>query len=370
MQYRKFGKTGCSVSALGFGTMRLPLEDKNSPASIDEKQAVQMLRSAIDSGVNYVDTAYFYHDGESERLVGRALKDGYREKVYLATKLPLGKVGKTEDFDRLLSEQLSKLETDRIDFYLFHSVERKSWEKVKNLGLIDKMKKARSEGLIGHMGFSFHDDLDVFMRILDEYDGCEFCQIQYNYLDVDYQAGSEGLKAAAKRGLGVIVMEPLRGGGLVNLDEKVKKCLPEGMSPVEAALSFVWDSPEVSFLLSGMSNLAQTEENVALASKSSANCLGENEKRAFCEAKTAYDRLGLIPCTKCFYCQPCPKGVEIPAVFEAYNRIAEGGRRSVKAFMPDIEEKIGKCVRCRECEKKCPQHIEIVSEMQRIAESV
>ena len=359
MNYREFGKTGCKVSTLGFGAMRMPVIEKDGKKAIDEEKAISLIRHAIDNGVNYVDTAYFYHDGESESLVGKALKDGYRERTYLATKLPMGNVKCPEDFDTLLETQLKRLDTEYIDFYLFHALNRDHWQKVKDFGLLEKMKKAKAEGKVKHIGFSFHDDLEIFKNIVEEYDGCEFCQIQLNYLDTDYQAGIEGLKLAAQKGLGIVIMEPIRGGGLVSPDQSVKECLPEGKTPVEAALMYIWDYPEISLLLSGMGNMEQLEENLGYADKYTENCLSDEDKKAFCNAKKAYDRLGLIPCTKCQYCIDCPKGISIPEIFAAFNLAADSDRRRVKEAMPDIEDRVRECTECGACEKKCPQNLQI-----------
>lgn len=366
MKYAEFGKTGCRVSRLGFGAMRLPLTDPENSASIDVDEAVKMLRFAIDSGVNYIDTAFFYHNGESEKVVGKALKDGYREKTYLATKLPVGEVKEAADFDRILNTQLEKLDTDHIDFYLFHALNEKHWETVKRLRLVEKMKKAKADGKIRHMGFSFHDNPEIFTKIVDEYDGCEFCQIQLNYLDVDHQAGVDGLEYAASKGLGVVIMEPIRGGRLANPSDEIVSALPEGKTPVENALSFLWDKSEVSLLLSGMSSFEQVKQNLASADKYDVGCLTEDEKRMFAEAKKIFDRSTLIPCTGCEYCQPCPNDVLIPKVFAAYNKIGDGNLRSVRAAMPDIEDVIGRCAKCGTCEEKCPQQIKIIEKLRDI----
>ncbi len=369
MQYRIFGKTGEKVSQLGFGAMRMPTVEKDGKKVIDEEKAIALIRQAIDCGVNYIDTAFFYHDGESEGLVGKALKDGYREKTFVATKLPMGDVKCPEDFERLLSIQLQRLDMPYVDFYLFHALNRDHWEKVKQFGLIEKMKKAKEEGKIRHMGFSFHDDLEIFQKIVEEYDGCEFCQIQFNYLDTDYQAGLEGLRLAEEKGLGLVVMEPLLGGGLVTPDESVKKCLPEKMNTVEAALSYIWNFKGVSLLLSGMGTKEQLEENIGYADKYTAECLSEKELEAFSEAKKAYAALGLIPCTKCNYCDICPEKIAIPEIFAAFNLSANADRRKVKEVMPDIEDRVRKCADCGACEKRCPQNIEIRKMFKHIKDS-
>ncbi len=369
MQYRDFGKTGCKISVLGFGAMRMPTIETDGEKKIDEKKAIELIRYSIDNGVNYVDTAFFYHGGESEALVGKALADGYREKAYLATKLPMGDVKCPEDFERLLGIQLERLQTDHIDFYLFHALNRDHWKKVKDFGLIDKMKKAKQEGKVRHIGFSFHDDLEIFRNIIEEYDGCEFCQIQFNYLDTDYQAGIEGLRLAAEKGIGVVIMEPLRGGGLVAPEDAVKNCLPEGFSPVEAALSYVWNFPEVTLLLSGMGTMEQVKENIALAGKYTSDSLSAEDMLCFEKAKRSYDKLGLIPCTKCNYCKDCPKEIAIPEIFAAFNLSADSDRRKVKEAMPDIDDRVRECIDCGACEKKCPQNIEIRKMFRKIRDS-
>ncbi len=369
MKYREFGKTGCRVSSLGFGAMRMPTVEIDGKKEIDEEKAIALIRRAIDSGVNYVDTAYFYHDGKSECLVGKALKDGYREKTYLATKLPMGHVSCTEDFDRLLNEQLEKLQVEYVDFYLFHALNRDSWKKVIDFGLIEKMKQAKADGRIRHMGFSFHDDLEIFEKIVAEYPECEFCQIQLNYLDTDYQAGIEGLRLAAQKGLGLVVMEPLLGGGLVNPHETVRAQLPGDMGTVEAALAYIWDYPEVALLLSGMGTDEQLTENMALADKYTENSLTAEQKQCFINAKKAHAQLGLIPCTKCNYCSVCPEEIAIPDIFAAFNVVAAADRRKVKEIMPDIEYRVEKCIDCGACEKMCPQNIEIRKMFKRIKDA-
>lgn len=364
MQYRQFGRMAEQVSVLGFGAMRMPM----AGGEIDEPEAIRMIRRAIDGGVNYVDTAYFYHDGKSEGLVGKALKDGYREKAYVATKSPIVLHKCPEDFDRCLETQLERLDIGAIDFYLMHALDRNGWANVAvPFGLIDKMEKAKADGKIRHIGFSFHDDFDTFRRIIDSYDGWEFCQIQFNYINTDYQAGLQGLEYAASKGLGVIVMEPLLGGKLASPVPGVQRVLSEERGPVEWALDFVWDRPEVSLLLSGMSTMEQVEQNLDYASRAVPGMLTDPQRRMFADAKVAYDTMALVPCTKCAYCMPCPFGVEIPKVFEAYNRSAVVSPEEAAAAYAAVEGKAELCRACGKCARHCPQHIDIPGRMKEVA---
>ena len=357
MQYRTFGRTGIAVSALGFGTMRLPLAQEEK---VDEAEAIAILRHAIDSGVNYVDTAYPYHQGNSERVVGKALQDGYREKTYLADKCPVWLVEKEEDFERILDEQLEKLQTDHIDFYLLHALNRERLEeKVKKFHLVDHMKKAREAGKIRFLGFSFHDSLDVFKEIVDYSDDWDFCQIQYNYINVDYQAGMEGLRYAAQKGLAVVIMEPLLGGRLANLSAHVAEVFSKEKSPVEHALDFLWDQPEVSLLLSGMSSRQQVEDNLAYADRSAVGCLKEEEKEAYRKAKEIYDSMSMVGCTGCAYCMPCPFGLNIPEIFKAYNLYGLHGLNPAKEAYEKLGVLADACRSCHHCEKECPQNLKI-----------
>ncbi len=370
MQYRKFGRTGCEISALGFGAMRLPTRDgKPGSAEMDEEEAIRLIRYAIDYGVNYVDTAYNYHGGQSEVLVGKALADGYREKTYLATKSPVWKLEKPEDFDLCLEEQLAKLQTDHLDFYLFHALNRERWEKVKKLGLCERMRAAKKAGKIRFMGFSFHDDVSAFKEIIDACPDWDFCQIQHNYIDTHNQAGNEGLAYAAARGLGVIIMEPLLGGRLAAAPPQVAKVLPEGRSAVKWAFDYLWDKPEVGFLLSGMGSEAMVRENIAYADESHAGMVPAEERPLYEKAREIFQTMAIVPCTKCSYCMPCPFGVDIPAVYDAYNKTASLGLKKARPVYEEIKGKADLCRKCKACEKLCPQHIRSSELMEEIAET-
>ncbi len=366
MQYRSFGRLDWKPSALGFGAMRLPTID-NDPAKIDEAEATRMVRYAIDHGVNYVDTAYPYHRENSERFLGRALQDGYRERIKLATKMPCWLTKEPGDFDRYLDEQLEKLQTDRIDFYLLHGLNEKRWEELSALDVLGWAEGAIASGRIRALGFSFHDKLEAFKTIIDASDLWLFCQIQYNFMDIEYQAGTEGLRYAAEKGLAVVVMEPIRGGRLTKSVppsvQEIWDAAPVQRAPAEHALQWVWNQPEVSVVLSGMSTFEQVEQNLASAGRSGVGSLTEEELAAYARVREAYEALCPIPCTDCKYCMPCPNGVNIPGVFDIYNdsimyENPERGRMVYNHFMSE-DERANLCIECGECLEKCPQQIEI-----------
>lgn len=374
MQYRKFGRLDWKPSALGFGCMRLPTTDGNPMSgNIDEKLALKMIRHAIDEGVNYVDTAYPYHGGQSEAVVGKALKDGYREKVRLATKCPVWAITKPEEFDKYLDEQLQKLQTDHIDFYLFHGLEKSRWDTIVKLELVKRAEKAIKAGKIRYIGFSFHDKFDTFKTIIDSYDKWTFCQIQYNYMDIENQAGTKGLKYAASKGLAVVIMEPILGGRLANPPAPVRKILQgydKNRTPSDWALQWVWSQPEVSVVLSGMSNLTQVEGNLVSASKSGYGKMTPEELKVLDRVRIKYRENVPIGCTKCGYCMPCPNGVNIPRNFELYNDgfIHEDPRTArgmYQRFLPE-PQRAGSCAECHTCEEKCPQKLPISELMKKV----
>ncbi len=383
MLYRECGKTGEQVSILGFGCMRLPVIG-GDPTQIDEEKAIAMIRYAIEHGVNYIDTAYPYHGtgmhggGASEPFVAKALKDGYRERVKLATKLPSWLINSRSDMDRFLDEQLERLQTDHIDFYLLHSLGMRTWSKLKELGFADFLDKALQTGKIKHAGFSFHDRLGLFKEIVDAYDW-SFCQIQYNYLDEEYQAGTAGLQYAASKGLGVVVMEPLRGGKLAaNLPQPVLDMLgraAEKRTPAEWGLRWVWNHPEVSVVLSGMGTMEQVVENIKVAERAEAKSLTAPEIAMFKQIKDFFHEKTKVNCTACGYCMPCPHGVNIPACFSMYNDYSIFGEsierlKFLYNFRLGEEGKASKCVECGLCESHCPQGIPIRAELKKLKELV
>ncbi len=371
MKFRKFGRLDWQVSALGFGCMRLPIigGDFNK---VDEPEAIRMIRYAIDNGVNYVDTAYPYHGGNGEVVVGKALMDGYRERVRLATKMPLWNINSHEDMDRIFDEQLKKLQTEYVDFYLLHSLNNEIWKKAVGLNVFDWAERVVSEGRIKYLGFSFHDDFEVFKEIIDSYDKWTLCQIQYNYENEEVQAGTRGLKYAASKGLAVVIMEPLLGGTLANPPPAVKQIWDEaGKNPVEMALKWLWNKPEISVVLSGMSRMEQVERNIVFASTSGMGTLTNEDLELVARVHEAYKALRPIPCTKCGYCMPCPNGVDIPRNFELYNNAVAYNEMSKARWMYNSpgfpeEQRAGACVGCKTCEEKCPQKIMISGWMQRI----
>jgi predicted aldo/keto reductase-like oxidoreductase len=377
--HRKFGKTNEMVSILGFGCMRLPIIGSD-PTKIDEEKAINMIRYAIDAGVNYVDTAYPYHGtgftqgGASEPFVAKALKDGYRERVKLATKLPSWLIKTRSDMDKYLNEQLERLETKTIDFYLVHALNADVWPVLKEAGITEFLDQAIQDGRIKYAGFSFHDQVGLFKEIVDYY-SWSFCQIQYNYLDVDYQAGKEGLKYAAAKGLGIAVMEPLRGGNLVNLPKEAKDIVDQAdvkRTPVEWALRWVWNHPEVSVVLSGMNTMEHVTENVKVAQDAQANSLTTKEEKFIDEVKILFKEKIKVNCTACQYCMPCPEGINIPGCFSAYNDYwvfdATPEAKQRYEILLKIASPASKCVECGQCESHCPQGIAIRKELKNVKE--
>lgn len=368
---REMGKTGEKVSALGFGCMRLPTRDDQS---IDVDEATRMLRFAIDNGVDYVDTAWGYHNGQSEPFVGSALQDGYRDKVNLATKLPSWLIKSREDMDYYLNEQLRRLRTDVIDFYLIHALNRRYWKNLKEHDIFEFMDSALASGRIRHIGFSFHDTLDVFKEIIDSY-GWEFCQIQYNFVDTEHQAGLEGLKYAAGKGIGVAVMEPLRGGKLATnvRDDILSIWNSSGIdrTPAAWALRWVWNDPDVGVVLSGMSTMDQVRENIETAREASPYSMSSSELAIVDKVREEYKKRIKVSCTGCSYCMPCPSGVAIPTCFDFFNDayMFDSIEHHKKAYLRSVkkENRASLCVECGRCEELCPQNIPIIEQLKEVS---
>jgi predicted aldo/keto reductase-like oxidoreductase len=381
MLYRKMPENGDKLSILGFGCMRLPVKEDGT---IDENRAMKLIRYAIDHGVNYIDTAWPYHMGESEPFVGKTLAGGYREKVKLATKLPSWLIESREDMDKFLNAQLERLKTDHIDYYLVHGLNGKSWDKLEALGVTDFLNKAKADGRIVNVGFSFHGTVEDFKRIVDSYPWT-FCQIQYNFMDEKHQAGTEGLKYAASKGLGVIIMEPLLGGNLAgSVPDEVKdiwKESPIKKTPAEWALRWVWNHPEVTVVLSGMNEESQVEENLKIAEEAYPNSLNENEIQLISQVEKKYCELMKVGCTGCEYCMPCPSGVDIPECFSIYNDLhmfgnVEGARFTYAVNMSGVFTNTepggfaSQCIECGQCVEKCPQDLKIPELLKAVAEEL
>ena len=369
MFYTQFPNTDIQSSMLGFGCMRLPVKD----GKIDEKEAIRMIRHAIDSGVTYIDTAYPYHGGESEIVVGKALQDGYREKVTLATKLPCWNVHKHEDMMAILDEQLQKLRTDHIDFYLMHAMNGERLEEMQKYDYRSFLDEALAQGKIRYPAFSFHDGYDAFMRILNDYDW-KMCQVQMNILDDENQCTLEGIRQAGKKGVGVVIMEPLRGGLLANPPENVVATYAQYQdqrSPVEWAFRYLYTMPEVKCILSGMSNWEQLVDNLNIFDLEGQPELNEDEKALYVKVKDTYIARTKTRCTGCRYCQPCPMGVAIPHIFQNYDTSmlrAQGSYKDGYAKVIADEHDASRCVQCGQCEAACPQHLPIIRYLQEIHE--
>lgn len=374
MLYRTMPKNGDQLSILGFGAMRLP----SKKGKIDEPRATAQIRMAIDRGVNYIDGAMPYHAGACEPFLGRALSGGYREKVKIATKLPHWDVATREDMDALLNVQLENLQTDHIDYYLLHQLNLVDWQRLIDIGIVDFLNRAKADGKIINAGFSFHSSLEDFIALVDAYEW-DFCQIQYNYLDEKHQAGTRGLHYAASKGLGVIVMEPLRGGNLAKMPPAIKAFFDEAehiRSAAEWSLRWVWDHPEVICVLSGMNDEAHIEENLRIADEALPDSLTTTELEIISCVEQEYRRLMKVGCTGCRYCMPCTAGVAIPECFDAYNSELWGNKiEGLFRYLFMVARPLGdhedgfasRCTECGECEDKCPQKIEIRKHLKDVA---
>ncbi len=376
MLYRKMPKSGDELSVLGYGCMRFP----EKGGKIDEERAAVQLRMAIDAGVNYLDTAMPYHMGASEPFLGKVLADGYRDRVKIATKLPHWQVREAGDIRRLFRTQLDNLRTDRIDYYLLHSIDDRSWKKLKEFGIISFIQEEKRAGRIINIGFSFHSSLEAFKFILDDFEW-DFCQIQYNYLDEESQAGTAGLEYAASKGLGIIVMEPLRGGSLAGdmppAIEEIMNRAPVKRPAVEWALRWIWNRPEVTLILSGMNEEEHIEENLRIAGEALPESLLPEELEIVGQVEAKYRELMKVGCTGCRYCMPCPSGVNIPTSFELYNtRHMWGNKQGTFIFYMLMvgQGMSGKkpqyaslCTQCGKCEKACPQDIAIADRLKDVA---
>ena len=367
MEKREMENLGIKTSLLGFGCMRFPtLAD----GSIDEPMAEKMLDKAIAEGVNYIDTAYPYHEGKSEVVVGKILKKYDRKSFYLATKLPVWLVNTVEDIDRLFEEQLGKLQTDYIDFYLMHAMNKGSWEKMKEIGCIERLEQLKTEGKIKYLGFSFHDSYEVFEEILS-YRDWDFCQIQLNYMDADEQAGLKGYELAEEKKVPMVIMEPVKGGSLAAFADDIMekfRGLDADASPASFALRWVGSLPNIKVILSGMSTMEQVEDNI----KTFRNFkpLTQEERKVISDITVTLNSRVQNGCTGCRYCMPCPAGVNIPENFKAWNSYHMYQNYNVVKWKWETElgdkQQAKNCIKCGKCEKACPQKLSIRQDLEKV----
>lgn len=367
MQYINFPKLDIKVSRLGMGCMRFP-RVKDDSDKTDEAESIKMMHYAVEKGVNYFDTAYVYQG--SEVILGKALSGGLREKVFIASKLPIWRMDKPDDFDFYLDESLERLQTGNIDFYLLHGLEKGDWEKIKKFKLLDKLDIAKKEGKIKYRAFSFHDDVTIFKEIIDSYDW-DMCQIQLNFMGEYYQAGMEGLKYAASKDIGVVIMEPLLGGllGQHVPPDIIEKWDDSGIKRTPAEWAFRWliNFPEAEVILSGASTMEQLRENIEIFEKEFPESMTEKEIQAYKEVKKLYEEKIKVACTGCSYCMPCPSAVNIPGVLWNYNKAFMGdpsvAREGYKSWYCKNNMDASQCAECGQCEESCPQHLNIMDKL-------
>lgn len=366
MQYRKMGKLGIEVSAFGIGCMRFPMvTNEEGKRVVDQELANKIIHTAIENGVNYLDTAYVYSDRQAEKVLGIALQGGWREKVYVATKLPIWDCHKPEDLNRLYEEQRTNLQVDCIDFYLVHALNRDQWHRMRDLGVREFLTDLKAQGKIKYACFSFHDNYDAFEEIINDYDW-DMCQIQFNYMDINNQATIKGVELAGEKNIPIVIMEGLLGGRLANVPDTVQAVFdsyPEKRSAVEWAFRWLCNFPQVGTVLSGVTNMEQTMDNLAIFDRTGVGIMSQEELAIVDKAREEYLRRTKVGCTGCRYCMPCPCGVDIPAVFGTWNEafkyntnIADNGhyRRMV-----NDGKGADQCVECGACMEMCPQQLNI-----------
>ena len=369
MKYREFGKLGIKGSAFGLGCMRFNGE-ASGDTIIDEQKAISLIRRAIDGGVTYLDTAYVYLDKTSEIVLGKALRDGYRERVTIATKMPMEYVHNREEMQALLDEELKKLQTDHIDFYLMHGINKEKWEYFKSIGadvFFEDMKRA---GKIRYKCFSFHGPYEDFEYVIQDYDW-DMVQIQYNFMDVNNQAGTKGLELAGRLGIPVVIMEGLLGGRLANAPENVQAlydAFPVKRTPVEWAFRWLCNHPQIATVLSGCNEAEQIDDNLRIFDTVEPNIMSDDELKLMDDVRAAYVSRTKIGCTACRYCMPCPGGVDIPGVFAAWNNMSLYGTDPKQDWnMQQIrahDAGADRCLACGACQRACPQHLPIIDSLQ------
>ncbi|MGM9681048.1 MAG: aldo/keto reductase [Eubacteriales bacterium] len=367
MQYRKFGKLGIERSAFGIGCMRFPMKkNEDGQDVVDQELANEIIHTAIEGGVNYIDTAYVYSNGQAERVLGKALAGGWRERVSVATKMPIWQIKTYDDMPRIFESELEALGTDHIDFYLVHCLSRDQWRRMKGLGVTDFLDKMKAEGKIRYACFSFHDGYDAFEEILNDYDW-DMCQIQFNYMDINNQAGLRGLELAGSKNIPVVIMEGLLGGKLANVPDTVKAIFdsyPEKRTPAEWGFRWLCNFPQVATVLSGVTNLEQTRQNLETFDRTGIGIMTEEELDIVRRAREEYQRRTKVGCTGCRYCMPCPKDVDIPGIFATWNESFKF-RDDVSGNGHYIHKIKGeghgadRCISCRKCMIKCPQGFDI-----------
>lgn len=367
MEKRKLEKIGIETSLLGFGCMRFP---QTAEGKINEPEAEKMLDKAIAAGVNYIDTAYPYHNGDSEPFVGKALKKYDRSSFYLATKLPVWLVNTLEDVDRIFAEQLSRLQTDYIDFYLLHAMGKERWDKMRDLGVVKRLEELKAEGKIKNLGFSFHDSYEVFEEMIN-YRDWDFCQIQLNYMDTNEQAGMKGYELTAQKNIPLIIMEPVKGGSLASFADDIMEKF-HGLKPDASAASFalrwVGSLPNVKVILSGMSTMEQVEDN--LHTFESFEPLSDKEHETIEEIVALLNSRVQNGCTGCRYCMPCPAGVNIPECFKTWNTYHMYQNYNVVSWKWEHElgesRQAKNCIKCGKCEQACPQKLSIRADLEKV----